>query len=118
MEQWPASASDCVNGPSAIPGCSKQASHSHRDGIARLRRAGSLNYRPHPIRVVLLADAVTFIAAVLRFDWLGATHEEPFDDAQAESLSMFRLLFLEIADDAGAQASPALRGQSVDGVDL
>jgi hypothetical protein len=54
---------------------------------------------------------------VLCRERLRATHKEPFDDAQAERLSLLGLLFLEIANVAGAQASPALGRQSVDGVD-
>ena len=55
---------------------------------------------------------------MLRHDWLRAADEEPFDDAQAERLSMLRLLFLEIPDDAGAQASIAVGGELVDVRDL
>jgi hypothetical protein len=55
---------------------------------------------------------------VFRLDWRRAIHKEPFDDAEAEGLSMLHLLFLEILDDSGAQADVALGGQFVDGVDL
>ena len=86
-----------------------------------------VEYRLHPLAVVVLAHIVELIAAVLRHGWLGAAHEKPFDDAQAETLprtrhrgvsscqcsfrlSTLRLLFLEIADDADSQSRPTTEG--------